>query len=295
MTASYLGRGTSARNHNAMLSQLEFVRRHARILMWVTLIAGAIVFVFPFIWMLSLSVKPEGQAITYPPTLFPRSLDLSPYVNVWGQIGLARLYLNTLLFAGAVTVLSVTFDSLAAYAFARLRFPGKELLFWVVLVTLMVPVAVLIVPLFFEVYEFHWLNTYEGLIVPLAANGYGIFLLRQFFSTLPFELDDAARVDGAGEFFIYRRIIVRLSGPAIAALAVFTFSFNWNNFLWPLIITTTSNMRTLPSGLVLFTGEHEVIYNLMSAAAVLAMAPLVVLFFFLQRYFVRGIALSGLR
>jgi multiple sugar transport system permease protein len=245
--------------------------------------------------MLSLSVKPEGQAITYPPTLFPRSLDLSPYVNVWGQIGLARLYLNTLLFAGAVTVLSVTFDSLAAYAFARLRFPGKELLFWVVLVTLMVPVAVLIVPLFFEVYEFHWLNTYEGLIVPLAANGYGIFLLRQFFSTLPFELDDAARVDGAGEFFIYRRIIVRLSGPAIAALAVFTFSFNWNNFLWPLIITTTSNMRTLPSGLVLFTGEHEVIYNLMSAAAVLAMAPLVVLFFFLQRYFVRGIALSGLR
>ncbi len=295
MTASYLGRGTSARNHNAMLSQLGFVRRHARILMWVTLIAGAIVFVFPFIWMLSLSVKPEGQAITYPPTLFPRSLDLSPYVNVWGQIGLARLYLNTLLFAGAVTVLSVTFDSLAAYAFARLRFPGKELLFWVVLVTLMVPVAVLIVPLFFEVYEFHWLNTYEGLIVPLAANGYGIFLLRQFFSTLPFELDDAARVDGAGEFFIYRRIIVRLSGPAIAALAVFTFSFNWNNFLWPLIITTTSNMRTLPSGLVLFTGEHEVIYNLMSAAAVLAMAPLVVLFFFLQRYFVRGIALSGLR
>jgi len=295
VTASYLGRGTSARNHNAMLSQLEFVRRHARILMWVTLIAGAIVFVFPFIWMLSLSVKPEGQAITYPPTLFPRSLDLSPYVNVWGQIGLARLYLNTLLFAGAVTVLSVTFDSLAAYAFARLRFPGKELLFWVVLVTLMVPVAVLIVPLFFEVYEFHWLNTYEGLIVPLAANGYGIFLLRQFFSTLPFELDDAARVDGAGEFFIYRRIIVRLSGPAIAALAVFTFSFNWNNFLWPLIITTTSNMRTLPSGLVLFTGEHEVIYNLMSAAAVLAMAPLVVLFFFLQRYFVRGIALSGLR
>lgn len=278
-----------------MLSQLEFVRRHPRILMWVTLIAGAIVFVFPFIWMLSLSVKPEGQAITYPPTLFPRSLDLSPYVNVWGQIGLARLYLNTLLFAGAVTVLSVTFDSLAAYAFARLRFPGKELLFWVVLVTLMVPVAVLIVPLFFEVYEFHWLNTYEGLIVPLAANGYGIFLLRQFFSTLPFELDDAARVDGAGEFFIYRRIIVRLSGPAIAALAVFTFSFNWNNFLWPLIITTTSNMRTLPSGLVLFTGEHEVIYNLMSAAAVLAMAPLVVLFFFLQRYFVRGIALSGLR
>jgi multiple sugar transport system permease protein len=291
----YLRSGLAEDGDGKTLTRVEFLRRHARTLMWATLVAGAVVFIFPFLWMLSLSVKPEGQAITFPPSFFPRSFDLSPYVNVWSQIGLARLYLNTLLFAGSVTVLSVTLDSLAAYAFARLRFPGKELLFWIVLVTLMVPVAVLIVPLFFEVYKFHWLNTYQGLIVPLAANGYGIFLLRQFFSTLPFELDDAARVDGAGEFFIYRKIIVRLSGPAIAALAVFTFAFNWNNFLWPLIITTTSNMRTLPSGLVLFTGEHEVIYNLMSAAAVLAMAPLVVLFFFLQRYFVRGIALSGLR
>jgi multiple sugar transport system permease protein len=276
-------------------SRLQFARGSAKALMWTTLVVGALVFLFPFIWMLATSVKPEAQAITYPPTLFPRSVDLSPYVNVWGNIDLVQLYVNTLIFAGSVTVLSVTLNSLAAYAFARLRFPGKELLFWVVLVTLMVPIAVLIVPLFFEVYKFHWLNTYQGLIVPLAANGYGIFLLRQFFSTLPFELDDAARVDGAGEFFIYLRIVVRLSGPAIAALAIFTFSFNWNNFLWPLIITTTANMRTLPSGLVLFTGQHEVIYNLMSAAAALAMAPLVVLFFFLQRYFVRGIALSGLK
>jgi multiple sugar transport system permease protein len=292
---AHLAGALPAQQREVALARSQFVRRNARILMWVSLVTGALVFVFPFVWMLTMSVKPEGQAITYPPTLFPRSLDLSTYVDVWSQISLLRLYLNTFLFAGAVSLLSVTFDSLAAYAFARLSFPGKELLFWIVLITLMVPVAVLIVPLFFEVYEFHWLNTYQGLIVPLAANGYGIFLLRQFFSTLPFELDDAARVDGAGEFYIYRRIVVRLSGPAIAALAVFTFSFNWNNFLWPLIITTTPNMRTLPSGLVLFTGQHEVIYDLMAAAAVLAMAPLVVLFFFLQRYFVRGIALSGLK
>jgi len=263
--------------------------------MWVTLAVGGVVFLFPFVWMLLTSVKPEGQVITYPPTLLPRSLDLSPYRDVWSQIGLARLYLNTLVFAGAVTVLSVSFDSLAAYAFARLSFPGKELLFWIVLVTLMVPIAVLIVPLFFENYEFGWLNTYQGLIVPLAANGYGIFLLRQFFSTLPFELDDAARVDGAGDLFIYLRVIVRLSGPALAALGIFTFSFNWNNFLWPLIMTSTDSMRTLPAGLALFSGEHEVIYNMMCAGAFLSMLPLVVLFFFLQRYFVRGIALSGLK
>jgi multiple sugar transport system permease protein len=271
------------------------LRRYARTLMWVTLIGGAVIFIFPFLWMLAMSLKPEAQAITYPPTLFPRRLDISPYVDVWSDIGLARLYLNTLIFAGAVTVVSVTLNSLAAYGFARLSFPGKEVLFWVVLVTLMVPIAVLIVPLFFELYHFHWLNTYQGLIIPLAANGYGIFLLRQFFSTLPFELDDAARVDGASEFYIYRRIIVRLSGPAIAALAIFTFAFNWNNFLWPLVMTSTTSMRTLPAGLVLFSGEHEVIYDLMCAGAVLAMVPLVVLFFFLQRYFVRGIALGGLR
>jgi multiple sugar transport system permease protein len=263
--------------------------------MWVTLVAGAVVFIFPFVWMVSTSLKPEPQAITYPPTLFPRTVDLSPYVNVWSDIGLARLFLNTLVFAGAVTVSSVVLDSLAAYGFARLRFPGKELLFWVVLVTLMVPLAVLIVPLFFELYHFHWLNTYQGLIIPLAANGYGIFLLRQFFSTLPFELDDAARVDGASEFYIYRRIVLRLSIPAIIALSIFTFSFNWNNFLWPLVMTSTTSMRTLPSGLVLFTGEHEVIYDLMCAGATLAMLPLVALFFMLQRHFVSGIALRGLR
>jgi multiple sugar transport system permease protein len=263
--------------------------------MWTTLVIGAVVFIFPFVWMLATSLKPEAQTITYPPTLLPHRLDLAPYESVWSQLGLARLYLNTFVFAGAVTVLSVTFDSLAAYAFARLQFPGKELLFWIVLVTLMVPVAVLIVPLFFEVYHFGWLNTYEGLIVPLAANGYGIFLLRQFFATIPFELDDAARVDGAHDWFIYRGIIVPLSGPALAALGIFTFSFNWNNFLWPLIITSTASMRTLPAGLVLFTGQHEVIYDLMCAAGILAMVPLVVLFFALQRYFVRGIALSGLK
>ncbi len=279
---------TRHRQHGALAA-------YSRVLMWITLSVGAVLFVFPFVWMLATSVKPEAQAITFPPTLLPRHLDLGTYQSVWSQVGLTRLYLNTFIFAGSVTVLSVTLDSLAAYAFARLQFPGKELLFWLVLVTLMVPIAVLIVPLFFQLYKFGWLNTYQGLIVPLAANGYGIFLLRQFFSTLPFELDDAARVDGAGDWFIYRKIIVRLSGPALAALAIFTFSFNWNNFLWPLIVTSTASMRTLPSGLVLFTGQHEVIYDLMCAGAVLAMIPLVVLFFALQRYFVRGIALSGLR
>ncbi len=271
------------------------LNRYARALMWVTLCVGAVVFIFPFVWMIATSLKPETEAITYPPGLLPRSLDFSAYVNVWSDIGLARLYLNTVVFAGAVTVASVTLDSLAAYAFARLRFPGRELLFWIVLITLMVPLAVLIVPLFFELYHFHWLNTYQGLVVPLAANGYGIFLLRQFFSTLPLELDDAARVDGASEFYIYRRIVVRLSGPALAALGIFTFSFNWNNFLWVLVMTSTTAMRTLPAGLALFSGEHEIIYDLMCAGAVLAMAPLVVLFFFLQRYFVRGIALGGLK
>jgi len=242
--------------------------------------------------MLSLSVKPEGQAITYPPTLFPRSLDLSPYVNVWGQIGLA-VCTSTPCSSPAVTVLSVTFDSLAAYAFARLRFPGKELLFWLSWSPL-------------------WCR-WPSLSCRCSSR------CTSSIGSTPTRADRAPRRQRLRYFpaqTVLQHFAVRagrrrrVDGPASSSYTVVSSSVSAARDCRPsrlyvlvqleqlslaLIITTTSNMRTLPSGLVLFTGEHEVIYNLMSAAAVLAMAPLVVLFFFLQRYFVRGIALSGLR
>jgi len=266
-----------------------------RLLLTVFLVLGALAVLFPFVWMVSTSFKPESEVITYPPHLFPQHITVQAYRDVWTQIHFARLFLNSVLFAGGVTLASLVFDSLTAYALARLRFPGRELVFWLILATLMVPFQVLLVPVFLQVYHFGWLNTYQGLIVPRATNGFGIFMLRQFFASIPPSLDEAARIDGASEFYIFRKITLPLSMPALATLAIFHFTFNWNDFLWPLVITSSDTMRTLPAGLAVFSGQHETQYNLMMAGAVLTLLPLLIAFIFLQRYFVRGIALSGLK
>jgi multiple sugar transport system permease protein len=262
---------------------------------FVALVLGALAVIFPFVWMLATSLKPEPEVITYPPHLFPRQWTLQSYVGIWPAIGFARLAVNSVVFAGGVTALSLFLDSMTAYALARLRFPGREVLFWLVLATLMVPFQVLLIPIYVTVFNLGWLNTLQGLIIPRATNGFGIFMLRQFFSGLPREFDEAARLDGANEWFIYRHITLPLSIPALMTLGIFHFTFNWNDFLWPLVITSSADMRTIPAGLALFTGEHEVQYSLLMAGAVLTMLPLLVAFVFLQRYFVRGISLSGFK
>lgn len=273
----------------------SWTTRLPRIVMILFLTFGAIAVVFPFVWMIATSLKHEAAVITYPPTLWPRQPTVGAYFGAWSQIGFGRLFLNSVIFAGGVSVISLFFDSLTAYALARLRFPGREIIFWAILVTLMVPFQVLLVPVFLQVYHLGWLNTYQGLIVPRATNGFGIFMLRQFFMAIPRDLDEAARVDGAGELYIYSRIILPLSLPALATLGIFHFTYNWNDFLWPLIISSSDSMRTLPAGLALFSGEHETQYNLMMAGATMTLLPLLIAFIFLQRYFVQGIALSGIR
>jgi multiple sugar transport system permease protein len=261
----------------------------------VVLALGALAVVFPFVWMVATSVKPEPEVITYPPHLFPHQWTLESYINIWPSIGFGRLALNSIVFAGGVTAISLFLDSMTAYALARLRFPGREILFWLVLATLMVPFQVLLIPVYVEVYNLGWLDTLFGLIIPRATNGFGIFMLRQFFSGLPREYDEAARLDGASEWFIYRRITLPLSVPALMTLGIFHFTFNWNDFLWPLVITSSADMRTIPAGLALFTGQHEVQYSLLMAGAVLTMLPLLIAFIFLQRYFVQGISLTGFK
>jgi multiple sugar transport system permease protein len=159
----------------------------------------------------------------------------------------------------------------------------------------MIPFQITLIPLFLTVFHLGWLDTYQGLIVPRATNAFGIFLLRQFFVTLPRELDDAARVDGAGEFRIYWQIILPLSLPALATLAVFHFMYNWNDFLWPLVITSSPEMRTLPAGLTLFMGQHVIEHSILMAGAAISLLPLAIAFVFLQRYFVRGVAMTGLK
>jgi len=258
-------------------------------------IAAAVIIVFPLVWVFANSIKPENEIITAHPGLFSLSVTGSNYAQAWDAIDFPRLFLNTLIFAGGVTILSLTFDSLTAYALARLQFPGKNVIFVLVLVTLMLPFQVNLVPLFLLLNQMHWLNTYQGLILPRATNAFGIFFLRQFFMSIPKELEDAARVDGASDFKIYRSVILRLSMPALLTLGLFHFMYNWNDLLWPLIVSTNSSMYTLSSGLALFLGQHVIEYGMIMAGSVLAIVPMVVAFLIIQRRFTESIATSGLR
>lgn len=255
----------------------------------------ALAIVFPFVWMVFTSFKPEAQIAQYPPKLFTDTWTLENYQNVWSRIPFARLFLNSIVMAGGVTIISLLLDSMAAYALSRLEFPGRDAIFIVILIALMLPFQVMFIPLYVVVHDLGLLDSYSGLIVPRATNAFGIFMLRQFFMTLPKELDEAARIDGASEFGIYWRIILPLSGPALATLAVFHFMYNWNDFLWPLLITSSTEMRTLPAGLALFVGQHVVEYGVVMAGAVLTLLPLLIAFLFAQRYFIQGIAMTGIK
>ncbi len=266
-----------------------------RWLLFVVLALFAAGMVLPFVWMVLSAFKPENSIVRFPPALWPDRWTLDNFVNIWQRVPFGRFFLNSLFFAGGVTLVSLFFDSLTAFVLARLRFPGRDLIFLFVLIALMIPFQVIFIPLFVTVHDLGLLNSFAGLIIPRATNAFGIFMLRQFFLTLPRELDEAARIDGASDFYIYRRIILPLSSPAIATLAVFHFMYNWNDFLWPVLITSSTDMRTLPAGLALFMGQHIVEYGVIMAGSALALAPLFIAFLFAQPYFVQGIALSGLK
>lgn len=233
--------------------------------------------------------------MSYPPKLFWRAFTTEAYENIWARIPFLRYYGNTLLFAGGVTIISLTFDTMAGYAFARLRFKGKNFLFALVLVTLMIPFQVIMIPLFYEMFKLNLLNTFIGLILPRATNAFGIFMMRQFFVSLPKGLEEAARLDGCSEFTIFRKIMLPLCKPAVISLAIFHFMYNWNDLLYPLILTTRTEMRTLPAGLATFMGTHVIEHNVLMAGGVLAILPIFIAYCFAQKYFVQGIAMWGIK
>ncbi|MFN8490182.1 MAG: carbohydrate ABC transporter permease [Caldilineaceae bacterium] len=269
--------------------------RLGRVALFGLLIITALIVIFPFVTMVFTSFKPEREVVTFPPRLLPQVWTSANYQLIWTRIPFAFLIRNSVIYAVTITVISLFFDSMCAYALARLTFRGREVIFLAILATMMVPGPVTLIPLFLNLYQLGWINTFQGLIVPHLTSAFGIFLLRQFFLSIPKELEDAARMDGASEFRIYGQIVLPLSGPALATLFVFHFMYNWNDFLWPLVVTTSGEMRTLPTGLALFMGEHTVEYGLLLAGATIAAAPLVIAFLFAQKYFVRGIALTGLK
>ena len=266
-----------------------------KLLLSLSVLAISAAMLLPLVWMLLTSVKPEAEIVQFPPRLWPESITFQHYADVWERIPFARLYLNTIVFAGAVTLISLWLDSMTAYALARLDFPGRNVVFIAVLVMLMMPFQVTLVPLYDMLASIGWTDSLHGLVVPRATNAFGIFFLRQFFLSLPKDLEEAARVDGAGEFRIYRQIMLPLAKPALLTLGLFHFMYNWNDLLWPLLINQDAAYQTLPSGLAQFMGQHVVEYGLLMAASVLTLLPVIVFFLLIQRRFVEGIATTGIK
>jgi len=253
----------------------------------------------PFLWMISTSFKAPGEVFTQPKIWWrywiPSEIVWENYVRAWNAIPFGRFYLNSIFVAICVTAGQVATSSFAAYAFGRLKFPGRDKIFFAYLATLMVPKAVIMIPVFALVSKLGWIDFYIALIVPALFEAYGTFLLRQFFMSLPTELEDAAKIDGCGLFGIYWRIILPLSKPALATLAVFVFMGNWRSFIWPLLVINRTSLKTLPIGLEYFKSQYTTDWTLLMAGSVMATVPLMIVFLFSQRFFVEGIKLSGMK
>ncbi len=268
-----------------------------RTVAYLGLAALAIVCVLPFVWMLATSLKTVDEVIREPHKLIPSDPQVSNYTTLWRDFPMSAWIWNSFKVSALVTVGVVATSALAAYAFARIEFPGRNLIFLAFLATLMIPGMVYQVPKFALIQRIGWQNTHTALIVPALSSAFGVFLLRQFFLTLPRELEEAARMDGAGHIRIFTRIILPLSGPALATLAVFTFVGTWNDFLNPLLFIDDYQKYTLQIGLSFLNEQHRSVvnFNRLMAGDVIALVPMIVVFIVAQRYYVRGIALTGIK
>jgi multiple sugar transport system permease protein len=249
----------------------------------------------PFLYMVSTALMDEFQVLHYPPPLLPSRPRFGNFPAALSALPFWRFFVNSGLVSLVAVAGQVLTSAMAAYAFARLRFPGRDRIFLLFLSVLMVPAVVLIIPRFLIVNALGWVDSYAGLFSTELVSVWGVFLLRQFFMTLPRELEDAARLDGAGDWLIFWRVVLPLSKPALATLAVFAFVDQWKNFLWPLVVTRSVRMQTIELGIASFHGIYYSNWPYQMAAAVAAVIPLVVVFFVAQRYFIRGIQLTGMK
>jgi multiple sugar transport system permease protein len=256
---------------------------------------AALLAVFPFLYMISLSLQSDADLFSGVPVLIPTSLQFTNYVDIWQKAPFARFVLNSFIIAGGITALHLIFDPLVGYVFAKMNFPGKGPMFAALLATLMLPFFIRMIPLYILTANMGWLNTYQGLIMPFAMSAYGIFLMRQFILPIPSELIDAARMDGAGDLRIFIDIVLPAIRPALATLALLTFVFQFNEFLWPLIVVSTTEMRPITTGLTLFNQEFFTQWNLTATGGVLLFLPSFLLFLFAQRYFIRSVMLTGMK
>ncbi len=276
---------------------------------YLLLIVGSVLFIAPFVWMVTASFQSIGDMFRWPPSWIPRNPSFDNYVTFFEQERIGRLFFNSAYVALSVTALQLFTSSLAAYTFAKRRFPGRDLLFLLTLGTLMIPGQVTLIPNYVILKNIPffggndwtgsggsgWLDSYWGLIVPSSVSAFGIFLMRQYMKTIPDDLLDAARVDGATEFRIFAQIVMPLCRPALAALGIFTFTYQWDDFFWPLVIISSEELRTLPLGLALFVTRNRTAWDLLMAGSVITTVPVLLVFLFFQRHFIRGIAVTGMK
>ena len=292
--------------------------KHA--ILYAILVPAGLLFVAPFAWLVSASFQPLGEIFGWPPHWIPDDPTMFNYKGFLGLLddpprraqaaeGVPRWFLNSAIIATCVTVLQLFFNSLAAYVFAKRRFPGRDGIFLMFLATMMIPGQVTLIPIYlvlkhmplfggndiFGAGGHGWLDSYYGLILPGTVSAFGIFLLRQYMQTIPDELIDAARIDGASEFRIFWQVVLPLTRPALAAMGIFTFMYAWEDFFWPLIIVSSPELYTAPLGLAFFVVRHRAAWDLLFAGSVIATLPMVVVFMFFQRQFIRGIALTGIK
>ncbi|MFT4246825.1 MAG: carbohydrate ABC transporter permease [Pseudomonas sp.] len=259
------------------------------------LVLLALVSLAPLLWMLSVSFMPRGEASHFPPPLLPSHATLDSYRELLQRTGMARNFANSLLVSLTITLGSLLVNTMAGYAFAKLRFAGRERIFQVLLAALVIPAQVAMLPLFLLMKQLHLVNSYGGVIVPALATVFGIFLVRQYARSIPDELLEAARIDGAGELRIFFQIVLPMLKPVLVTLTIFTFMGSWNDFMWPLIVLTDQEHYTLPVALAALSREHIMDLELMMAGAVVTVIPVLLLFLALQRYYIQGLLLGSVK
>ncbi|WP_129723975.1 carbohydrate ABC transporter permease [Xylanivirga thermophila] len=267
----------------------------SKILIHVILILGSIIMIIPFFWMISTSLKTFPETMKVPPVVFPKVPQFENYRAVIDTVPFLTYYRNTIIVTVVRTLGQLFFCSLAAFAFAKLKFKGRDFLFFGFLSVLMVPTQMILIPNYIIMKTLRWLDTLAAVIAPGMFSAFGVFLMRQFFMTLPDELIESGKIDGCNYFGIYWKLLLPLTKPALTALAVFTIMYSWNDFLWPLIATTSDEARVLSIGIALLQGQYSTAYHHIMAGSVMATIPILIIFIFAQRYFIEGIALTGMK
>lgn len=268
---------------------------YLKIVFHLVMIVGSAVTLLPFLWMLTTSFSPSGASSIFPPQFVPRKFSLEHYITIFQRLNLGRYFINSMILSVSVTLVSLLVNAMAGFAFAKYAFPGKKQVFQILLLTMIIPGQVTILPVFLLLNKMGLLNSYFGIIIPGMASIFGIFMIRQYLTSIPDSLIEAARIDGASDFFIFRKIILPLARPVLITLGMFTFMGTWNDFLWPLIVMTREDKYTLPVALANLMGEHAQDTELIMAGAVIAVLPVIILFLALQKYYMRGLLMGGIK